>query len=65
MSQARQHIIITQILPNISRSAGHQAIKFGLLLEYNVSNIFAQKSCNKFGRELVSDLFLFFKKSFI
>ena len=35
------------ILPNISRSKGNQSIIYGLLIKYNVKNIFLQKSCRK------------------
>ena len=31
------------MLPNISRSTGDQAIKFGQLIEYNVRDIFSHK----------------------
>ena len=31
-------------LPNISRSKGNQAMKFGQVIEYNKRNIFLQKS---------------------
>ena len=34
-------------LPNISRSKGNQAIKFGQLIEYNMNNIFIEKSYTK------------------
>ena len=34
----------TYILPNISRSKGNQTMKFGQLIEYNVRNIFLEKS---------------------
>ena len=32
--------IAIHILPNISRSKGNQAMKFGRLIEYNTRNIF-------------------------
>ena len=35
------------ILPNISRSKGKQTIKFGQLIEYNITNIFLEKSYTK------------------
>ena len=44
-SQTGQEISKIHILPNISRSKGNQAMKFGRLTEYNVRNIFLQKSC--------------------
>ena len=34
-------------LTNISRSKDNQAMKFGQLIEYNMSNIFLQKSYTK------------------
>ena len=36
--------IAIQILPNISRSKGNQTMKFDLLTEYNMRNIFLEKS---------------------
>ena len=39
------------ILPNISRSKGNQAMKFGQLTEYNMGNIFLEKSYTKCGGE--------------
>ena len=39
-------------------------MKLGQLTECNVRNIFAEKLCRKSGREIVPDLFLFFKKVF-
>ena len=56
-----KQIIAIHILPNISRSKGNQAMKFGQLLEYNMRNIFKPAE-NQAGR-LVPDLFLFFKKA--
>ena len=46
-SQAGQQIITIYILPNISRTRDHRAMKFGQLIEYNVRNIFYQKPCGK------------------
>ena len=43
-SQPGEQIITSHMLPNISRSKGNQAIKFGQLIEYNKRNIFLQKS---------------------
>ena len=39
------------ILHNISRIKGNESIKFGQLIEYNMRNIFLEKSHSKFGRE--------------
>ena len=62
-SQAGQQIITTCILHNISRSK-EQTLKFGLLIKYNVRNIFFFKNHpeNETGK-LASELFLFFKKA--
>ena len=38
-------------MPNISRSKESQAMKFGQLIEYNVRNIFLEKSHTKCGGE--------------
>ena len=53
-SQTGQQIITIHKLPNISRSKGNQAIKFGKLIEYNVGNIFLQNSYGIWGRETSS-----------
>ena len=54
MSQAGKQMItihiLLHILPNISRSKSNQKLKFGQLIEYEVSIIFLQKSCRKRGR---------------
>ena len=39
------------MLPNISRSKGDQTMKFGQLIEYNMRNIFLEKSYSKCGGE--------------
>ena len=38
-----KQIIISSILPDISKSKSNQTIKFGLLKEHNMRNIFIQK----------------------
>ena len=43
-SQPGEKTIAIHILPNISRSKGNQAMKFGQLIEYNMKNIFVKKS---------------------
>ena len=48
-------------MTNISRSKGNQAMKFGQLIEYNLRNIFLEKSYTKCGGETI--LRPFFKKS--
>ena len=40
-------------------------MKYGQLIEYNVKNIFLQKSRRNEAGRLVPDLFLFFLKNFI
>ena len=42
------------ILPNISRSKGNQTLKFGQLIEYNMRNIFAEKSHTKCAGETIA-----------
>ena len=49
-----------QILTNISRSKGNQAMKFGPLREYNMRNIFVEKPYTKCGGETIPRRF--FKK---
>ena len=39
--------IAINILTNISRSKGNQAMKLGQLIDYNMGNIFLEKSCTK------------------
>ena len=41
------------MLPNISRSKGKQATKFGQLIEYNMRNIFVEKSLTKCATETI------------
>ena len=43
--------IVIHILPNISRSKGNQTMKFGQLIEFNMRNIFREKSYKKCGGE--------------
>ena len=50
-SQPGQQTISIQILPNISRSNGNQTMKFGQLVECNMTNIFLEKSYTKCDRE--------------
>ena len=49
--------IVIHILPNISRSKGNKAIKFGQLIEYNMKNIFLEKLCTKYGGQTSPRLF--------
>ena len=39
------------IFPNISRGKGNQTMEFGQLIEYNMKNIFLEKSYTKCGGE--------------
>ena len=50
-SQTGQEIITIHIFPNISRSKGNKRMKFGHLIEYNMRNIFLEKSYTKCGGE--------------
>ena len=52
MSPPRKQTIAIGILPNISRSKGNQAMKFGKLIEQNI-NIFLEKSYAKYGGESI------------
>ena len=40
-------------MPNISRRKAKQAMKFGQLIEYNMKNIFAEKSYTKCAGETI------------
>ena len=51
-SQPDSQTIAIHILHNISRSKGNQTMKFGQLLEYNMRNIFVEKSYTKYGKEI-------------
>ena len=44
-SSTEKQIIAIDILLNISRNEGNQAMKFSQLIEYNMRNIFLEKSC--------------------
>ena len=52
-SQRGQETITIHKLPNISRSKGNQTMKFGQLIEYNVRNIFVEKSYTKCAGETI------------
>ena len=45
------------MLPNISRIKGNQTVKFGQLIEYNMRNIFLEKSYTECGGETILRLF--------
>ena len=44
ISQPGKQIFAVDIFPNISRSKGNQAMKFGQLVEYNKRTVFLEKS---------------------
>ena len=60
-SQPGKKTITMQILPNVSRSKDNQKMKFGQLIQYNMRNIFLEKSYTKFGGETIRRPF--FKKN--
>ena len=53
MSQLGKQTIAIHILSNISRSTGNQRMKFNQLIEYNMRNIFIEKSFTKCGGETI------------
>ena len=53
-SQTRKQAIAIHILPNISKSKRIQTMKFGQLIEYNMRNIFVDKSYTICGGETIS-----------
>ena len=53
-SQPGYQAIVMHILPDILRSKSNQTIKLGQLIEYNIRNIFLQKSHTKYGGETIS-----------
>ena len=60
-SKTGRQIITIYLLSNISRIKGNKTIKFCQLIEYNVRNIFSEKSNTKCGEETSSKPF--YKKS--
>ena len=52
--QTGKQTITVRILLDISKGKGNQAMKFGNLIEYNLRNIFLQKSYKKRNRETSS-----------
>ena len=52
-SQPGEQAIAIHILPNISRSKGNHTVKFAQLIEYNMRNIFVEKSDTKCGGETI------------
>ena len=62
-SKTGKQIIVIHILPNILRSKGNQAIKFGQLVEYDSRTIFLKNRAENEAKILVLDLFLLFQKT--
>ena len=56
-SKPGQQGIAIQTLTNIPRSKDDQIMKFGELIEYNLRNIFLEKSYTKCGGETIPRLF--------
>ena len=52
-SQAGLQTIAIHILDNISRSKGNQTMEFGLLIEFNMGNVFVEKSYTKCDGETI------------
>ena len=52
-SQPGEQTIVIYILPNISKSKGNQSMKFGQLIEYNMRNLFVEKSNTKWDEETI------------
>ena len=57
-SQPGKQTIAILILPNISERKGHQIMKFGQLIEYNISNIFLENHTENSVEKLFPDPFL-------
>ena len=53
VSQPGKQAIVINILPNVSRSKDNQAMKFYQLIEYNMENIFLEKSYTKYTGETI------------
>ena len=53
-SQPGEQTVAIHILINISGSKDNQTMKFGHLIEYNIKNIFLEKSYTKCGGETIS-----------
>ena len=52
-SQPGKQATATHILPNISRSKDNKIMKFGQIIEYNMRNIFLDKSYPKCGGKTI------------
>ena len=62
-SQRKKQTVSIHILPNISKIKDNQTVKFCLLIEYSMRNIFLEKSYIKCDGETISKLFQKKKKS--
>ena len=60
-SQTRKKTIVIHILPETSKRKGNHTMKFGQFIEYNMRNIFLEKSLRKCCGETITRSF--FKKS--
>ena len=60
-SQTGQQVITIHILPNISKNKEEETMTFGQLIEYNMRNIFLEKSYTKCGGK--ASPIPFYKKS--
>ena len=56
-SQPGKQAVVIQILCNISRSKGNEIMKFNQLTDYNIRNIFLEKSHTKCGGETIHRAF--------
>ena len=52
-SQPGSETIAIHILPNTSRSKSNQKMKYGQLIQYNMRNIFLEKSNKQYGEETI------------
>ena len=52
-SHPEKQIITIRVLSNISRSKCDQTMKLGKFVEYNMRNIFLEKSYTKYGGETI------------
>ena len=56
-SQPGKQTITIHIMPNISRSKGNKALKFGQLIKHNMRNIFLEKLYAKYSGETIPSYF--------
>ena len=57
-SQTGKQVTTIHVLTDVSKSKGKQAMKFGQLIEYNMRNIFLEKSYTKCSGETIPKPFL-------